>query len=173
MKAILFNKDVVAIPPRIDTGIVHLEVDPFVTFATDYGLFIPISSSGYTFVRWINKGFPVLEKEDSIFGDLLHISNDGEMFVITADSDNGNIISKPVISGNVAYLSMKQSINEAYTYLFAKRRLNMAQAIKLLEDEAVDGFYNPTIISVSDWVEHARVKGLTKTFFRTRFSSKK
>lgn len=169
MERVLFNKDLVAVPSRIANDAVSIGIDPFINCATEYGLFLPITGSGYAFLRWIQKGFPELEKEAEIESDLLHISNTGEVFVVLVATLDNKIMMLPYKADDITYLSASRDYNEAYTYLFAKRKLNMAAAIKLLEDASLKGFYNPQIFSVNDWVEHAKEKGYTKTFLRTQF----
>lgn len=173
MNTVLFNKSLVAIPSVIPNDAVTVPVTPFETFATEYGLFIPTSMSGYSIVRWIRKGFPELPEQFDVLCDILHISNSGEVMIVTADRLKNNITQLPYMSDDIAYLSLAPDTNEAYSYLFRKYKHNMAEAIKFLEDESLKGFYNPIVFTVEDWVKYAAEKKYTKDFFRFNFVTKK
>lgn len=172
MNTILFNKNLVAISTTVRNDAVSVPVIPFETFATQYGLFIPTSMSGYSVLRWIRKGFPALPDQFDVLCDLVHVSNSGEVMVVTADHARNSITQIPYMSDDITYLSLDPSTSEAYSYLLRKKKQNMADAIKFLEDSSLKGFYNPLVITVDDWVKHAAEKKYTKDFFRFNFETK-
>lgn len=148
-----------------------MHVDPLVTYGTKYGLFFPNSASGYLVLRWIQKGMPKLPvgKEVSIITDLVHVDNDGDVYIVSVD---GNAIKMLPYTGDlVTYFSTERENNEAYTYLFGKRKYTMSEAISLLANETRLGFYQPHVITVEEWVKHAKENDLTELFFRTRINS--
>lgn len=168
MDRIIFNHSVIAFPGKINTDAVTVPIIPFETFATQYGLFIPTTSSGYTFLRWVQKGCGVGLIGVEIIGDLLHVSNTGEVFVVCVDTIDNVIKMYPYVTDKISYISSDRGFNEAYSYLFQKRELSLSGAIKLLAEGSKAGFYKPIIISVEDWVKHAKAKGFVKTFFRNK-----
>lgn len=173
MSIVLFNKNLIAVLPAIRNDAVTVPLIPFETFATEYGLFIPTSMSGYSMIRWIRKGFPDLPEQFDVLCDLVHVSNSGEVMIVTADHVRNNITQIPYVSEDIAYLAVTPDNSEAYSYLFRKYKYNMADAIKLLEESSLKGFYNPIVFTVDDWVKRAAEKKYTKDFFRFNFVTKK
>lgn len=170
MNRFIFNSKVIALPNKNNSDIVTVHVDPLVTFATKYGLFFPNSSSGYMFLRWIQKGMPRLGigGEVNMVTDLVHVDNFGDVHILSID---GNVIKTIPYTGDlITYFSADRELNEAYTYLFAKRKYNVSEAISLLANETKLGFYQPHIITVEEWVKHAEENDLTELFFRNRIN---
>jgi hypothetical protein len=170
MRTIIHNSDVIAIPSREvdETGSRAVEV--FESFSTEYGLFIPVTTSGYHFNRWLRRGMKDVLPKDSISAYGLHISNDGEVFTMCLDTAENQIALCPVTSKEFSLLTINRDKNEAFTYLL-KDCTTIADAVKLVDDSYPDGIYNPHILLVSDWVEYSKKKGYDKIFYHTRFFS--
>lgn len=171
MISILYSKSVIAFPGREMTPATSIHVVPFETFGTEYGMFIPISSTGYQFLRWIKKGMTDPLAKNNFYCWLLHVSNDGEVLVVIADTETDMITCTPYCSEKFSLLNGDRDVSEAYNALMAKCT-NISQAVDILDNGTLEGMYDPFIILVEDWVAHAKSKGWNKTFYRTHFSDK-
>lgn len=173
MTTVVYSNSVVAIPRRMyaPPGSVHCE--PFEVFATEYGMFIPITSSGYQFLRWVQSGMvDELPPTCSIYAWMIHISNTGEVLLLCADTDDNSIGVTPYASKKFSLLANERDSAEAFNLLLSKCE-NMAQAVAFVEDNHINGIPNPHVFFVKDWVAHAKEKGYDKTFYATCFSAKK
>lgn len=167
---ILFNKDLVAVPNKEAPGNVALHVEPFESFGSEYGMFIPMAMSGYVFLRWLRRGMKDDLPKDAISSVVVHISNDGEVILMSLDSDNDCIGMVPVTTSKFTLLNASRDTADAYTYLI-KDCKTISEAVKIVDDGHFTGMYDPHIILAEDWVKHAKEKGYRKTFMHTRFKA--
>ncbi len=168
MRAIIHNREVVAMPSREsdETGTKYVEL--FERFGTEYGMFIPITTTGYQFIRWVRRGMKDEQPKTSISTYAIHISNDGEVFTMCIDTVDDQIAMSPVTSKQFSLLTGNRDKTEAFTYLL-KDCKTIAEAVKIIDDGYPDGIYDPHILLVSDWLAHAEEKGYDKIFYHTQF----
>lgn len=171
---IVFNKDMVALPQRLMTDATSIPYDFYETFDTEYGLFIPVTASGFQFLRWVRKGM-----KDSIFdckdiiSYFIHISNDGEVIVVQVDILNDIIAFFPYTSKTFsAICGPDRETAEALNYLM-RNCTTVEEAVRVVEQGNMKGLYNPNVFFVNDWVELAKKNGYTKNFYRTSFREDK
>lgn len=168
MTNLIFNKQVVAFQRNeiSEAGITALV--PFETFGTEYGLFIPVTFSGYQFLRWIRKGARDVLPLRSIGSHLIHISNDGEVLMMHASTESNTISVVPVLSEQFQLLNASREISAAYSRLLRDCQ-TVAEACRFVEEHEVNGIPDPHIILVNDWVEYAKSRKYTRTFYLTKF----
>lgn len=168
MVNIIYNKNVIAFRNYDggDFGPVH--IDPFEAFGTEYGMFIPITLSGYQFIRWVRKGMKDVLPKNAIGCYFIHVDNDGEVMVMHADSEDNSITITPVTTETFQLLNASRDITYAYLRLLRGCQ-TIAEACRFVEEHEVSGIYDPYILLASDWAEHAKAKGYDKTFYRTKF----
>jgi hypothetical protein len=170
MLNILFNHEVIAIPPRESNHPGSSPVEPFEMFGTEYGMFIPITLSGYQFLRWVRRGKKDKLPKNSISCYFLHISNDGEVMITYVDTEENNISMVPYVSERFTLMNISRDVGEAFSHLLRGCK-TIAEAIKYVEDNNVDGLYSPFIIFPSEWVKHAKECGYDKIFLDTSFDN--
>lgn len=170
MKNIIYNRNVIAIPAREggDAGSVPT-TNPFELFGTEYGLFLPITLSGYQFLRWLRRGRKDKVAKNAIACYMLHVSNDGEVMTVYADSEVDHIMPVPYHSEKFTLMNVERDVMEAYTYLMRDCK-TIAEAVKFVEEHEIAGMYEPTIILVEDWVAYAKEKGYTQILLDTHFN---
>lgn len=168
MHAIIHNREVVAMPAKEkdETGTKYVE--PYERFGTEYGLFIPLTTTGYQFIRWVRRGMKDELPKTSISSYAIHISNDGEVFTMSIDTADDMIVMSPVSSKKFSLLTVNRDKAEALTYLM-KDCKNIAEAVKIVDDGYPEGMHDPIILLVSDWVAYAKEKGYDKILYHTRF----
>lgn len=167
---LIFNNKVLALTKRLMSNVVSLPFNLFETFGTEYGLFIPITASGRQFVRWVRKGMKdKLPPEVEITSYLLHISNDGEVCVVSADLQKDSIVFTSYMTEVFTMISPSRDISEAFSHLIRNCK-TINEAITIVDNGNSEGLYDPYIVFVSDWVEYAKEKGYTKNFYYTSFS---
>lgn len=169
MLGVIFNNKVLAFNRREHPGSMTVPVDPFKTFGTAYGMFIPITANGYQFLRWINRGMKDVLPKKSIFAYFIHVSNDGEVMTVIADVDEDIIVMTPVTLDSFQYMHTNREVSEAMS-LILERATTVSEAIDIVHQGTVDGIVNPYIFFVEDWVQHAKEKGYDKIFYRSTFS---
>lgn len=170
MRNILISTKTIAVHEKIANDGVRYNYNLFETFGTEYGLFIPLTGTGYQFLRWVKKGMPELPKETNISTLMIHVSNDGEVFICDIISASNEIVLFPYISDDISFVHTNRDTAEAFSYLIKRNCKTFAQALALLEKKEVNGFYKPIIFSVQDWVDHAKEKEWTKLFWHTCFT---
>lgn len=168
MHSAIYSRDVIAIPSKeVDTAGAKY-VEPYEAFGTPYGLFIPITSSAYQFIRWVRRGMVDELPKSSVSAFALHISNIGEVFTLYLSTEDNTIAMTPVSSKKFSFLHSERDNSDAFTYLL-KDCVTIAEAVKLIDDSSPESMFEPHILLVSDWVEHAKQKGYDKLFYHTRF----
>lgn len=170
MKQIILSKDVLAFHNFIGAESLSIEVIPFETYGTEYGIFIPLSGTGYQFLRWIRNGMKDILPANTVSTNFIHVSNSGEVMVGSAFSSENAISMYPYCSDKFSFISYDRDVTEAFTAILKKCK-TIAQAIKVIESRNTDGMYKPHIVLASDWVEYAKIKGFDKIFYHTRFNS--
>lgn len=168
---IVFNKDVISLRKRImhDSGSICADI--IETFGTEYGVFIPVTSSGFQFLRWLKRGgTDKLPETTGIVSHFIHIANDGEINVMTVDSNDDFISVVPYYSKTFAVIGMERDTSEALNYLIRNCK-TVNEAVKIVDSGNMDGIHDPNIFFASDWVAHAKEKGYTQIFYHTSFSS--
>lgn len=168
MQAIIYNREVIAIHARERDETSAKYIEPYEHFGTEYGLFIPVTITGYQFIRWIRRGMKDELPKSAVVAYAIHISNDGEVFAMWMDTTDDQILMSPISSKKFSLLTSNRDKSEALTYLM-KDCSNIAEAVKVVDDSYPDGMYDPIILLVSDWVAHAKEKGYDKILYRTRF----
>lgn len=166
--SIVYNNEIVAIPRREAATSTTVPTDPYKTFGTEYGMFIPITLSGYQFIRWVRKGMTDVLPKKSIAGYFIHISNDGEVMVVVAETEENVISMVPHHLSQFALLHMYRETTEAYNVMLENCK-TISEAVRIIDEGTPDGFYDPLIFFVNDWVKYAKEKGYTKTFYHTLF----
>lgn len=167
----IFNDQALAVIPRIyfDSG--SIPVDVFKTYGTPYGLFIPITSSGFQLIRWLRR-----DMKDKLSGFrcnsyFLHISNIGEVIAIEADTDLDKKILTlqmiPYCTSSFATILRSREETEAYNVILQPCK-TIQEAITVFDNTSAKGFYKPIIVAVSDWVEHAKEQGYDKLLYTNR-----
>ena len=172
MTTIVYSKSVIAIPRKLYAASGSVSYEPFETFGTPYGMFIPISASGFQFLRWVRSGcVDKLPDNCSIYAWLIHISNSGEVLLICADTNDDCIGAVPYCSKKFSLLALDRDSSEAFNMMMDKFT-NIAQAVAFVENNHVTGMPNPQIVFVKDWVAYAEDQGYDKVFYTTQFSDK-
>lgn len=168
MMTLLYNHEMVAIPQRENANSTTVMVDPIKSFGTEYGMFIPITLSAYQFIRWIRRGMKEELPLKSVFGYLIHISNDGEVLIMIADTEDNIITMVPYTRPEFNLLNGVREISEAYNSIL-EDCTNVSEAVRMVDESLPNGMYEPIIFFVSDWVAHAKEKGYDKAFYHTVF----
>jgi hypothetical protein len=169
---IVFNKDMVALPQRLMTNATSVPYDFYEAFGTEHGLFIPVTSSGFQFLRWVRKGMKddITDSKD-ITSYYLHISNDGEVIIVHTDVMENIISFTPYSSKTFSMLcGSRRETAEALNYLMRDCK-TVEEAVRVVEEGNMKGLYNPNVFFVNDWVEHAKKNGYVKNFYYTSFPS--
>lgn len=168
MNQVIVSKHALALARRIPTESISIEVIPFETYGTPYGLFIPLSGSGYQFLRWVRKGMKDKLPSNAVAARIVHVSNDGEVLIGDASTFENYISLYPYCSEKFSLVNEDREISEGFTAVLSNCT-NVAQAVALVESRNVIGMYDPNIVLVSHWVEYAKNCGYDKTFYRTTF----
>jgi hypothetical protein len=169
MNSLLYNSELVAIPGREQAIATSLPVDIYKTFGTEYGMFIPITQTAYQLIRWVRRGMVDILPKKSIMGYLIHISNDGEVIVVVADTEADQITMVPYCGKRFLRLHPLREVSEAYSTLL-ENCTTVTEAVAIVDQGCPEGFYDPTIFFVDEWVKYAKEKGYTKLFYNTTFS---
>lgn len=170
MKNVVYNREVIAFPIKEASACSSVYVEPFETFGTEYGLFIPTTLSGYQFIRWVRRGMTDELPRNSIMSHFLHVSNDGEVLLVLVDTEEDEITSALYCSKKFSLLNSNRDITEAFTALLAECE-TIAQAVAIVDSGNLEGIYKPHILFVNDWVEYAKKMGYNKLLYNTRISS--
>lgn len=165
---VVFNKDLLALPSRLQAT-VTVGVDPYLMYGTPYGMFIPFTASGNQFVRWVQKGMVDRLPKKAVLSYLIHISNAGEVLLVSVDTEESLIFMTPYVSETFAVMSGNREIAEAYSEL-VKNCTNIADAIHIVDEGDPLGLYDPILFFVEEWVQYAKEKGYKDTFYWTEFS---
>lgn len=169
---LVINKSAIAYPGATATHYSMLPFgDAFETFGTPFGLFIPTSTSGYQFLRWLRRGMKDMLRHDDITSRMVHVSNDGEVFIMRANTEENDISIIPVTTERFVHLHETRDIAEAYTHLLRKCK-TITEAAAFIEQNEVNGLIDAQILLVEDWVAHAKEKGYTELWYRTTFGGK-
>lgn len=166
---IIFNKEMFALPRRLLAGSGTIAYDLFEAFGTQYGLFLPVSSSGHHFIRWVRRGMRDILPVNCVYVYMLHISNDGEVMVVTADQEGDSIVMLPYTVKEFCTMSIDRELTEAYTHLIRNCK-TIQEAIQIVDEADARGLFDPNIFFVSDWVNYAKEKGYTDLFYHIKFS---
>lgn len=164
---IIYNKDVLVMPSRI-VAPVAIPVDPFAMYGTPYGMFVPLSPTGNHFVRWVQKGMKDQLPKKSVLSYAVHVSNDGEVMLVTIDTEGGMILMTRVVSEQFAVLTGLRDTSAAYSDLISECK-GIAQAVQILDEADPAGLFEPIIFFVEEWVQYAKEKGYTDNFYWTTF----
>jgi hypothetical protein len=167
---LVYNSEVVAIPRREQATATTLGVDVHGMFGTEYGLFIPVSLTGYHFIRWVRKGMKDELPKKSMVGYILHISNDGEVMIMVVDTEEDSISMVPYCGKQFQRLHQIREVSEAYNSII-ENCTTISEAVRMVDDGCPDGLHDPIIYFVSDWVNYAKEKGYTKTFYHSSFTN--
>jgi hypothetical protein len=165
---VIYNKDLVAMPSRVAAP-VGIPVDPYECYGTPYGMFIPLSSSANQFVRWMKKGMKDKLPKKSVMAYMLHISNDGEVILVTVDTEADLIIMTRYVSNTFSVLTGTRDTANAYSDLISDCT-NIADAVRIVDESDPAGLFEPIIFFVQEWVEYAKKQGYTDTFYWTYMS---
>lgn len=165
---IIYNKDLLAMPRRLISP-VAIPVEPFEMYGTPYGMFIPLSSSGNQFVRWVQKGMKDKLPKKSVFAFLIHISNDGEVMLTTVDTEGDMIAMTRVVSKEFAVMTYLRDSASAYSDLVRECK-TISEAVHILDEADPSGLFEPIIFFVEEWVKYAREKGYAENFYWTDMS---
>lgn len=168
MMNILFNNQVIALRQNEVGDDVNIDCDIIKMFGTEFGLFIPTTTTGYYFIRWLRNGMQEILPKNSIQTTFLHVGNDGEVSLMTVNTGGNTIGSIPYHGNNFTLLGRSREISEAFTFML-KKITNIADAVKLVDDNNIVGLYQPQIYLVEDWVKYAEEKGYTKLWYRSTF----
>lgn len=172
MMNLVFNRDMLALPRRLHFSPGSIPVDPFELYGTPYGMFIPFTTTGMQFLRWVKKGMVDVLPRQCIMSYLLHVSNSGEVLSMVADTEDGGISMMPYQSEKFALICGEREISEAYNAILPKCK-TLGEAIRVVDEGEPRGIYDPIIFMVDDWVKYAKEKGYTETFYHTEFPKDK
>lgn len=171
MNIIILNKDLIVVRKRImsDTG--SIPTDIIETYGTEYGIFIPISTSGFQFLRWLKRGaVENLPKNVDILSFFVHIANDGEICIVVIDSNADFISVVPYYNNTFSVASANRDTAEALSYLIRNSK-TVGEAITVVDAGNMEGMHDPHIFFASDWVAYAKEKGYVKSFYYTNFTA--
>ncbi len=170
MRNIIYNNAVVAIPPHESNEATTSPTDkPFEMFGSEYGLWFPITTSGYQFLRWLRRGMKPGElPEEGVLTYMLHVSNDGEVLAVYADARDNLITMVPWNSDKFALMNADHDLTEAYTSALEDTK-TIGDAVQFIEEHLPHGMYQPRIIFVEEWVKYAQEKGYDKVFLNNTF----
>jgi hypothetical protein len=167
---LVYNDEVIAMPRREQATATTLGVDPYQMFGTEYGMFIPVGLTGYQFIRWVRKGMVDTLPKKSVMNYMLHVSNDGEVMVIVADTEADTISCVPYYGKQFLRMHQFREVAEAYNSII-ENCTTISEAVRMVDEGCPDGLYDPIIFFVSDWVKYAKEKGYTKTFYHSSFTN--
>lgn len=164
----IYNNTIVATPtmPAADFGMI--EIDPFESYATEYGMFIPgVAHMSLGFVEWIRSGMKEPMHELTVLDDMfVHIANDGRIHYIQVDTKS-NMVMKLLISKSDFNITAA-----GQEYILGRYLLDgvtaITKAIEIITERTIHGIQKPMIITGQDWAEYAKSKGYTKQFSITR-----
>ena len=166
---IVYNKNVLAMRQRLMTAAASLPFDFYESFGTEYGVFIPATTSGYQFIRWLKNGMvDRLPVARGVLSHLIHITNNGQVYVVIIDIEDDEIAFIPYTSEKFSLICGSRENSEAVNFLL-NDCTTIAAAVKLVDDVNSSGMPDPLIFFVSDWVEYAKANGYTKNFYHTSF----
>lgn len=168
MMNVVFNRNMIAMPRRWHPAPGTIPIEPYEMFGTPYGMFIPFTLSGVQFIRWVKKGMEDVLPKQCVLSYFLHISNDGEVLVMYADTEENVITMTPYQSEVFNFISGERELSEAYKVIVAKCE-TIAEAVKVVDEGEPKGLFEPIIFFVDDWVKYAKEKGYTETFYYTEF----
>jgi hypothetical protein len=169
---VVYNRHMLAIPRRMHFSPGSMPVDPYELFGTPYGMFIPFTTTGVQFVRWVKKGMVDVLPRQCVMSYFMHVSNSGEVLTMVADTEESGISMMPYVSDKFALMSGEREITEAYNAILPKCT-TIGEAIRVVDEGEPRGIYDPILFMVEDWVNYAKEKGYTETFYLTEFPKDK
>lgn len=176
---IVFNKEAFALSAAALNDVAYVPVNPFVDYATKFGLFLPFNHfTGQLLLDWINSDFE-LDITNNALGVLenagfLHVDNAGRTWVVQVDTVN-NFITKLRYSS----LEFAACSGAAQEFVYTKELLRgvtkISKACGIINERTINQIVQPAIHLVSDWVEYAKANGYKTTdiFSATRFKKLK
>lgn len=169
----LFNCDEFAFSQAQVEHTHHFAYDLEKNFMTPYGVFIPMFTSGYVFIRALRGEFPAKELRKTLVGcRFLHINSHGHVWYIAVDSDENDIAHQQVVTKDwtvAGFRNDDRGNSIAYGHLL-KGCKTLDKAVQRIDRIAYDGFFEPHRYNVKEVAKTLLDKNYTEPFFYTRLS---
>lgn len=150
---VIVNREVIAFSERMYRQSIVIPVEYKEAFFTPFGMFIPLHTSGFGFLRVLRGEVSVeaLTKAEVVF-ELVRVDHLGKVSVLIVDTRSG-IQELPLTSKRWTTYGFHQTpvkaSNAAYDYLLEGCQ-TIESAIKRIDHTSAEGFFEPHVLKLED-----------------------